>query len=177
MIISNTICTRWVGKEGYSLDRIASPFIISIEAYLLTGSWQVCLITGIAFALWRYDGWGEQFLVMHGEKKHYDNRNTNKIITKIADFIYSSPPTQQARKRYGILWGGLRGLYDMIGFLALSIVLGNHYVMLAAPLMAAQGYIYYLVGNYIKQDTAYCEYALGFYRGLLWMGAFLYAGF
>lgn len=174
MIISNAVCTRWVGHDFGNwlgkIDRPLCPLIIGAVAWAITGSWIIALINAIGFVVWRYPGWGEQFLAMHGDKHHFDNRNKSLPPTWLADKIYK-PKNQTQRKMYGVIWGGLRGLYDIFAFITLAIVLQNYYIALIGLLMAAQGGIYFLVGKYIKQDTAPAEWILGGYRGVLWLRA------
>ena len=185
MILSNIVCTRWVGQDFGKwvsrIDRYICPLIIGLDAWLICQllgipeqlSLTVAFIATVAFPLWRYDGWGEQNLAMHGDKKHYDRRNKNKFVTKIADWILPDAYLPSERKFYGIVWGGLRGLYDLPAFIIMSIVMENYYIAFAGLLMGLQGFIYFLVRKYIKQDTAPAELALGAWRGCLWLGALL----
>ena len=173
MIISNTICTRLIGDDRVvAYKRLWVPFIIIAEAYLWSVfNWEVALLAGVAFCLWRYDGWGEQFLAMHGDKKHYDNRNKSKFVTKIADYLYK-PKNKNQRKLYGIIWGGLRGLYDVPAFIALAVLLQNYQIAFLGLLMGLQGVVYYLAGCvFSNKGTPPAELAIGGYRGILWTGA------
>lgn len=177
MIISNAICNRWVGHDfgdwRSRIDRYVCPVIIGIEAWLWTTNPIASAIAAIAFPFWRYDGWGEQFLAMHGNQAHYAKRNQAKVITKLTDWLYTPNGNEEDHKLYGVLWGGLRGLYDLPAFVILGALVQNYYIPILGLLMAAQGFIYFLVGRYINQDTAPAEWLVGAYRGLLWGLVFL----
>lgn len=185
MIISNIICTRLIGDDRVvAHKRLWVPLLIGLEAWgwvQLSGisEWFIPL-SMVAFPLWRYDGWGEQFLAMHGKETKYQGRNKRKIVTKCADFIYqkflSPRKTIHSRKVYGMIWGGLRGLYDLPGLVALSILLQNYYIAFPGLLMGLQGVVYYLTARYLKEDTAHSEIAVGLLRGFLWLIAIVWGG-
>ena len=173
MIISNIIANQIIGnKQIGNHKRVWVPLLVGGEAWLWMFNWQIALLTMIAFPIWRYDGWGEQFLTMHGDRTHYNNRR-KKIITKIADFLFPNPSAIQDRKVYGMLWGGLRGLYDLSGFAALSILLQNYYIALIGLLMGLQGVMYYIDG---KLPSKFHHAPAGAWRGLLWTIALVMGG-
>jgi hypothetical protein len=182
MIISNIICNRWVGHEygdwRSRIDRYICPLIIACEAYLWTVfNWQVALLAGLGFAVWRYDGWGEANLAMHGSQIHYANRNRKKWVTKLADAIYTPNGTNKQRKLYGIIWGGIRGLYDLPAFIAVAVLFSNPLIAALGLLMGLQGAVYYLSGKlFPSRGTPPAELIMGAFRGSLWLGA-LYGNF
>lgn len=176
MIVSNVICNRWVGQDfgdwRSKIDRVICPFIIGCEAWLWTHTPTYAALSFLAFPIWRYDGWGEQFLAIHGNDAAYKGRNTDKLITKIADKLYI-PVTISQRKLYGVMWGGLRGLYDLPAFIILSVLLQNPYIAILGLLMGLQGAAYYLSGAlFPNKGTPPAELIMGFLRGSLWLGTF-----
>jgi hypothetical protein len=179
MIIENIFCNTvmgvdfkerlpWIGKY----KRVWLPFLIFLSTMMY--GWDVALALTLGFMIWRYPGWGEMFLAMHGDKQAYDDRE-RYFITWIADKIYI-PLNTSGRKVYGMIWGALRGLYDAPTFVALSVLL-NPYIALLALLMSIQGVVYHLVGRFIAEDTLLAEIAMGAYRGILLTIALLMGGF
>lgn len=166
MIVSNILANRIVGDSRIGhYKRLWAPLIIALEAFLWTGSALISAIFAVGFALWRYDGWGEQFLATHGDINAYNNRNKSKIITKIADFLMT-PASVIERKVYGIIWGSFRGLYDVPLFIVLSILL-NSYIVFLGLLMGLQGALYYLTAKYWGEGTDKSEVVMGAFRGIL----------
>ncbi|MCG8394192.1 MAG: hypothetical protein MI745_14030 [Pseudomonadales bacterium] len=145
------------------------PLVIACEAFLWAQNWQLAILAGISFAIWRYDGWGEQFLAMHGQARHYRNRNKKKWVTKIADWLFVPIDRVSQYRAYGIVWGGLRGLYDLPAFIALSFLLGVPWIAPLGLLMGLQGYIYYFSRDLFGVDTAPAEWSMGIFRSTLWL--------
>lgn len=180
MIIENIFCNTIMGvdfKERLPWlggnKRIWLPCLIFLSTMMY--GWDVALALTLGFMLWRYPGHGETFLAMHGNEENYINRE-KYVITWIADKIHI-PLTASGRKVYGMIWGALRGLYDVPTFVALSVLLYNPYIGLLGFLMAIQGVVYYLVGRFIKEDTLHAEIAMGAYRGALLTLALIIGGF
>lgn len=179
MLLSNIFANRLIGHD-FSLEypklnkykRGIVPALIFVDTLLF--GWATALILTLGFILWRYPGWGEIFIAMHGDELHYKNRDTDKLDIIIADFLYT-PKDTEGRKRWGVVYGAVRGLYDLPTFAALAVLYASPAALLLGFGMALLGLVYYLTPKLFSEDTAHAEYLGGALRGALLLTSLLLA--